>query len=47
MLPDSEGDYTDPNTILGVIIANNPMDLVCVDFSKVDHLKDGKENILV
>ena len=23
------------------------MDLVCVDFTKVDPLKDGKENILV
>ena len=42
-----KGDYTKPNTILGVIIANNPMDLVCVDFTKVDPSKDGKENILV
>ena len=43
----AKGDYTEPNTILGIIIANNPMDLVCVDFTKVDPLKDGKENILV
>ena len=28
-------DYTDPNTILGVIIANNPVDLMCVDFKKL------------
>ena len=42
-----KGDYTEPNTILGVIIANNPMDLMCIDFTKVDPLKDGKENILV
>ena len=42
-----KGDYTKPNTILGVIIANNPMDLVCIDFTKVDPSKDGKENILV
>ena len=42
-----KGDYTEPNTIPGVIIANNPMDLVCIDFTKVDPLKDGKENILV
>ena len=34
-------------TILGVIIANNPMDLICIDFTKVDPSKDGKENILV
>ena len=33
--------------ILGVIIANNPLDLACVDFTKVDPSKDGKENILV
>ena len=43
----TKGDYTKPNTILGVIIANNPMDLMCIDFTKVDPLKDGKENILV
>ena len=42
-----KGDYTEPNTILGVIIANNPMDLVCIDFTKVAPSKDGKENILV
>ena len=38
-----KGDYTEPNTILGVIIANNPMDLMCIDFTKVDPLKDGKK----
>ena len=43
----AKGDYTEPNTIPGVIIANNPMDLVCIDFTKVDPSKDGKENILV
>ena len=42
-----KGDYTKPNTIPDVIIANNPMDFVCIDFTKVDPLKDGKENILV
>ena len=42
-----KGDYTEPNTILGVIIAHNPMDLMCIDFSKVDPSKDGKETILV
>ena len=31
-----KGDYTDPNTILGVIIANNLRDLLCIDFTKVD-----------
>ena len=33
--------------IPGVIITNNQMDLVCIDFTKVDPSKDGKENILV
>ena len=32
-----KGDYTEPNTIPGV----------CVDFTKVDPSRDGKENILV
>ena len=41
-----KGDYNKPNTILGVIIAHNPMDLVCIDFTKVDPSKDSKENIL-
>ena len=36
-----------PNTIPSVIIAHNPFDLMCVDFTQVDSLKDGKENILV
>ena len=43
----AKGDYTEPNTILGVIIADNPMDLMCIDFTKVDPSKDGKESILV
>ena len=43
----AKGDYTEPNTIPGVIIACIPMDLVCIDFTKVDPSKDGKENILV
>ena len=42
-----KGNYTDPKTKLGSIIANNPMDLLCIDFTKVDPSKSGKENILV
>ena len=42
-----KGDYTDPKTKLGTIIANNPMDLLCIDFTKVDPSKSSKENILV
>ena len=47
MIPDSKGDYTEPNTIQCVIIPHNPMDLVCVDFTKVGTSKESKENILV
>ena len=42
-----KGDYTDLKTKLGTIIANNPMDLLCIDSTKVDPLKSGRENILV
>ena len=43
----AKGDYTDPKTKPGSIIANNPMDLLCIDFTKVDPSKSSKENILV
>ena len=43
----AKGDYIDPKTKLGTIIANNPMDLLCIDFTKVDPSKSSKENILV
>ena len=43
----AKDDYTDPKTKLGSIIANNPMDLLCINFTKVDPSKSGKENILV
>ena len=46
MMPDCEGQAK-PNLIPGIIIAHNPMDLVCIDFNKMDPLKDCKENILV
>ena len=42
-----KGDYTEPNMTLGVRIANNPMDLMCIDFTKADPSKDSKESILV
>ena len=32
---------------IGSIVANNPMDLLCIDFMKVDLSKDGKENVFV
>ena len=37
----------DQNTLQGSIIAYNPMDLLCMDFMKVDPSKHGEENVLV
>ena len=42
-----KGDYTESNTIPGDIIAHNPMDLMCIEFTEVEPSKDGKENILL
>ena len=42
-----KGDYMDLKTKPGMIIANSPMDLLCIDFTKVDPSKTSKENILV
>ena len=42
-----KGDYIDPKTKLGTIIGNNPMDLLCIDFTKVDPSEGSKENVLV
>ena len=39
--------YVDPDPSQGSIIAINLMDLLCIDFMKVDLSKDGKENVLV
>ena len=35
----AKDNYTDPETKLGSIMANNPMDLLCIDFTKVDPSK--------
>ena len=43
----AKGLYVDPDPPQGSIVANNPMDLLCIDFMKVDPSKDGKENVLV
>ena len=43
----AKGPYVDPDPSQGSIIANNPMDPLCIDFMKVDLSKDGKENVLV
>ena len=41
------GDYTEPKTQQGSLVANQPLELLCIDFTKADVAKGGKENILV
>ena len=43
----TKGHYTGQQTQQGLPVANNPLDLLCIDFLKVDSSRDGKENILV
>ena len=40
------GDYTQPKPKIGHLEAHNPLDLICLDFTKVDPSKMGKENVL-
>ena len=42
-----KGPYTDPEPPQGSIVANNPMDLLLIDFMKLDPSRNGKENVLV
>ena len=39
----AKGDYNTPKPKFGHLIAHNPLDLVCLDFTKVDPSKGGKE----
>ena len=41
------GDYTQPKPKIDHLEAHNPLDLVCLDFTKIDPSKTGKENVLV
>ena len=43
----SKGDYTEPKTLQGSLVANQPLELLCIDVTKADIAKWGKENILV
>ena len=43
----AKGDYNIPKPKYGHLIAHNPLDLVCLDFTKVDPSKGGKEKVLV
>ena len=42
-----KGLFTDPKPHQGSIVANNPMDLLLVDFMKLFPSKNGEENVLV
>ena len=41
------GDYNQPKTNIGHLEAHNPLYLVCLDFTKINPSKTGKENVLV
>ena len=43
----AKGPYVGPKTQPGSIIANRPLDLLCVDFTTMDPSRDGKENVLI
>ena len=43
----AKGDYTEPKTVQGNLVASQLLELLCIDFTKADPSKGGKENILV
>ena len=43
----AKGHYTCPHTEQGSLVANSPLNLLCIDFLKIDPSKDGKENVLM
>ena len=43
----AKGPYVGPTTQLSSIVANGPLDLLCVDFTTMDPSRDGKEHVLV
>ena len=43
----TKGHYTGPHIQQGSLVANNPQDLLCINFLKVDPSRDSKENVLV
>ena len=42
-----KGDYTEPKTKQGSLVAHQPLELLCIDFTKAYVAKGGKENILI
>ena len=43
----AQGTYTEPKPKIGQLESNNPLDPLCLDFTKIDPSKTGKENVLV
>ena len=43
----ARGNYNQPKPKIGHLEAHNPLDLVCLDFTKIDPSRTGKENVLV
>ena len=43
----AKGSYNDSNVKQVSLIANHPLEMLCLDFMTMDHNKDGKENVLV
>ena len=42
-----KGNYVGPKTQLGSLSAKQPLELLCIDFTKADPSKGGKENVLI
>ena len=43
----AKSDYNEPKPKLGNLIANNPLDLLYIDFTKIDSSRTGKEDVSV
>ena len=43
----AQGNYMTPRPKISHLESNNPMDLLCLDFTKIDPLRTGKENVYV
>ena len=43
----AKGPYVGPKTEPGSIIANGPLDLLSINFTRMNPSRDGKENVLV
>ena len=43
----TKGHYTGSHTQQGLLVASNPLDLLCINFLRADPSRDSKENVLV